>query len=119
MNPTLENNQFLLLNKHNKKYERFDIIVFKKKNITYIKRVIGLPTEKVEYKGNKLYINDEIIEENFEHYYTKDILFNAENKFVIPDNAYIVLGDNRIDSIDSRSFGIVNEKEIIGKVILK
>ena len=53
MSPTLKNNELLLLKKYDKKIERFDIVVFKYNDSRLIKRVIGLPGDKVEYKDGK------------------------------------------------------------------
>jgi signal peptidase I len=113
MEPSLYNNEVLILNKlksNIKDFNRFDIIVFKYNGENLIKRVIAFPGEKIEYKNNKLYINDEeiITKENFEK--TEDFSFE------VPENSVFVLGDNRDDSKDSRYFGSVNEENIIGKI---
>ena len=75
MENTLHDKDIMLLNEFSyrfNKIKRFDIVVIKYKNEYLIKRVIGLPGEKVEYKNNKLYINNKYIKEKFSHKKTKD-----------------------------------------------
>lgn len=117
MKPTLKNGQFLLMEKITKKYNRFDIVVIKINGEYYVKRVVGLPKETIEYKSNQLYVNGNIIQENFEHGETKDVIFFTGEGKIIPEDSYIVLGDNRTDSIDSRGFGVVDLRNIIGKIV--
>jgi signal peptidase I len=96
------------------------IIVFDYVDTKYlIKRVIGLPGEKVEYKDNKLYINDKYIKEKFlKNITTKNFSVKDMGYDIIPKNMYLVLGDNRDDSIDSRAFGLIKKEEIIGKALI-
>ena len=63
MNNTLYNGDILLLNKLDKKYERFDIVVIDIGPTKIIKRIIGLPGEAIEYKDNALYINNQYVED--------------------------------------------------------
>lgn len=103
--------------------DRFDIIVFEdsSKHI-YIKRVIGLPGENIEYKNNQLYVNNRPVKEaegkgNFE---TADFTMEEVTKAKrIPKDHYFVLGDNRSLSYDSRMFGFVSQDSIIGHVIFR
>jgi signal peptidase I len=110
MSPTLSDNDFLIINKMDHSYERFDIVVFKYNKDLLIKRVIGLPGETVEYKDNELYINSKKLDVPFEFEYTKDF------KYEVPESEYFVLGDNRDNSKDSRYFGSIKLKAIKGKV---
>lgn len=115
MVPTLENKQVLVLKKYDKSYNRFDIIVLNNNEDKLVKRIIGLPGEHIEYKDNKLYINNKEI---------KDIITSGTDDFTleeigykkIPDNYYFVLGDNRNNSLDSRYIGLVNKKDTKGTV---
>lgn len=114
MEPTLHNNELVLINKIglNKGIERYDIVVVKYENSTIIKRVIGLPYETVEYINDTLYIDGKIVGTKVDFEYTKDFKLTAGK------NEYIVLGDNRNISKDSRIIGPVKERDIIGKVDL-
>lgn len=123
MEPTLEDGELLLIRKigyNGTSIKRFDIVVLKEGNDEIIKRVIGLPGEHISYKNNKLYVNDKLVEENYT--YRKDEDFNLEeicSCSSIPEGKYLVLGDNRPISSDSRSFGFVDEEDIVGKGIVR
>ena len=111
MKPTLKDKQLLLLNKYDKSLKRFDIVVLtRENNEKLIKRVIGLPGEYVEYKNGKLYIDGKIVKDNFSKF-TNDFFLEAIdlNLKKIPDNQYLVLGDNRNNSIDSRTIGLIDK----------
>ena len=113
MNNTFKNGDILLLSKMDKKYERMDIVVFTYNGERLIKRIIGLPGEKVKIENNKLYINGEEVKD-----YRENIeMLNYELEEVIEDNHYFLLGDNRNNSIDSRKLGTINIENISGKVI--
>lgn len=114
MHPTLNNNQILILNKLDKSYNRFDVVVFNYNNEKLVKRIIGLPGETIKVKDNKLYINNKYIKENFKHEDTDDY----ERELVIPKGTYFVMGDNRSNSLDSRFIGPVDESNIEGTVNL-
>lgn len=118
MVPTLYDGDIMILNEigyHLNGLERFDIVVINSNNEKIIKRVIGLPGETVEYKDNKLYINDKEVVENFKHEDTRDFKLSDINVSVIPKNYYFVVGDNRGNSKDSRSIGLISSKQIMGK----
>lgn len=114
MNNNLKDGEILLLKKFDKSYERFDVIVFKYGSDRLIKRIIGLPGEKVYYKDNKLYINDNYVEEVMIDKKTYDFDMSQLGYEVIPDGYYFVMGDNRTNSKDSRIIGFVSEKDILG-----
>lgn len=121
MLPNLKDNQVMILYKLPKELRRFDIVVVehkvKDKKENLVKRIIGLPGEDVEYKNNKLYINDKEVEEDFIDVKTNDFNLASLGYLEIPDNYYFVVGDNRGDSLDSRILGIIPKEEIEGKII--
>lgn len=118
MNPTLKNNNLLLYSKINNNYSRFDIIIIKIDSKYYIKRVIGLPGEVIEYKNNKLIVNEKIVKDPFNTTKTNDFSLNQICPYdVIPQGKYLVLGDNRENSYDSRNYGLVDISTIKGKIL--
>ena len=112
MENTLFDNDLVIVNKIVLKngIDRFDIVVVNYNNDTLIKRIIGLPNEKVSYIDDKLYINDEPIEMPLDFEYTSDF------ELITGKDEYIVLGDNRNVSKDSRSIGPIKRDNIKGKV---
>jgi len=124
MSSTLESQDIVLLSRsHYRLFDmkRFDVIAFEYADTKYlIKRVIGLPGDKVEYKNNTLYVNDEIVEEDFlDGHQTENFSLVSMGYETIPEGKYLVLGDNRENSLDSRSFGLIDEEDILGKVSIK
>lgn len=119
MKPNLVDGELMLLNKIIYKFKdinRFDIVVVDYASEPLIKRVIGLPGEKVEYKDNKLYINGELVEENFKtNGKTGEYNISESGYTTIPDDMYFVVGDNRINSADSRIIGLIDRDIILGK----
>lgn len=118
MYPTLLDGDIMILNEvgyYLNGLERFDIVVIKNDGDKIIKRVIGLPGETVEFKDNTLYINDVKVEEDFSHDITHNFKLSELGYDVIPDDYYFVVGDNRGNSKDSRTIGLINKKDIKGK----
>ena len=116
MNPKYKNNDFMFLNKIIYKFtpiKRGDVVVLKYKNDDLIKRVIGLPKDKIKVENGKLYINNKEYKENYINSYTASEDFD---EVTIKNNEYFVMGDNRYNSYDSRRFGPINKKDIMGKV---
>lgn len=131
MYPTLKNNDLMVLYKLTKKtrgIKRFDIVVLDSDGSNLIKRVIGLPGDKISYKVIKnkdeeyvgtLYINGEKMKEEFIDEETKTKTCNGKwdicnEELKIPKNNYYVMGDNRGNSTDSRILGTIDYKDIKG-----
>ena len=116
MYPTLNDKDIMILNKIGYEVdglERFDIVVIKYHDKYLIKRVIGLPGDNIKYKDNKLYINDEYVEEPF---LEDDVVtWDFEMVGTVPEDSYFVMGDNRVVSMDSRDLGTFKKSRIIGK----
>lgn len=123
MNPTLQNKELFIVNKLQyriNEVKRGDIISLEYADTKYlIKRVIGMPGDKVYIKNNKVYINDKLLEEDYipnDYQYNDFDLKTSFGYDTIPENMYFVLGDNRENSKDSREIGLVKKEEIIGKI---
>jgi len=105
-----------------KKPERYDVVVFKypdDKTRLFVKRVIGLPEEKVEIKNGKVYINDSKIP--LDDGFVKDLknVTLSYGPYYVPKDCYFMLGDNRNNSEDSRMWTekFVIKQDILGKVL--
>src|SRR5574344_292024 len=128
MTPTLQDGDAFILNKLSYKIgkvKRGNIIAFNYADTKYlVKRVIGLPGEKIEYKDNVLYIDDKPYKEDFlaDGTVTGDFTMDTIKGVVdskIPKDMYLVLGDNRGNSMDSRAIGLISKKDIIGKTSIR
>lgn len=129
------------------KPKRGDVITFRyTQNPQYlgIARVIGMPGDKLKIQEGKVYIDQVLLQENYllSNVVTKTtprsqikninestgkiednpalpLIIDEGKELVIPENQYFVMGDNREQSIDSRSLGLVQFKDIIGKITIK
>ena len=127
MENTLQDGDNLLVDKLSYRFsepERFDIIVFPfqyEENTYYIKRIIGMPGEKVRIDDEgTIYINGEELKEN----YGKEVIQDpgvAEREILLENDEYFVMGDNRNNSTDSRSVNVGNicRKDILGKAFIR
>lgn len=128
MEPSFYTNEYILTSKITYKFrspKKGDVIVFKSpKNpdIEYIKRVIGLPGDKITVKENEVYVNDQIVNENYIAAKTNlwEGGFLKENTpVIVPQDELFVMGDNRPRSSDSREFGPINSSSIVGVVFYR
>lgn len=132
MEPTLEDGDRLLLNKIGD-IDRFDVIVFPSpgdEDKQFIKRVIGMPGDAITFTDQTLYINGETVEEDYidlsgvsesdlQSLNSNFSLASIEGVEEVPEDAYFVLGDNRVNSKDSRSFGFIDKDSVTGKTSLR
>lgn len=125
MNPTLNEGDIIIVNKllyHLDDIKRNDVIVISQDEKYMIKRVVGLPGEMVEYKDNYVIVDGIKYEEKFidtTSIKTNDFSIKELGFETIPDDMFLVLGDNREDSLDSRTYGLIKKTNIIGKAWIK
>ena len=112
MSPTLIDNQSVRYKKTTD-IKRYDIIVFKdESDNTLVKRVYGLPKDNIVITDEKIYINNEEINDKYESSKT-----SGEVNVTLGEDEYFVLGDNREVSKDSRFFGPIKQEKIRGVII--
>lgn len=117
-----------LENKHNTTYfSRFGIFlkdvseIFKpaedKTNVRLVKRVVGIPGDEIDIKNGKIHIDGEAYDE----FYAYGKTYKREFQFpvTVPDDKYLVLGDNREASRDSRNFGFIDKDQVEGKAVFR
>lgn len=132
MVPTLRDGDWVYVNKLGKlKTFKLVYVQIPGKKEKEIRRIIGVPGEKISYKNDCLQINGEDREEKFifnekqvsqenGRFYTENFsLATLTNKITIPENQYLLLGDNRPYSVDSRKYGLIDKKFIIGVVEMR
>jgi len=124
MMPNFLDGEFLLTEKvtyYTRNPERGDVVVFMPPISTtdeFIKRVVGLPEERIALKNGRVYINDKLLEEP---YIENTVVTNGGpvlgegQEYKIPDSQYFVMGDNRPNSSDSRYWGAITKKMMSGR----
>lgn len=128
MVPNFEDGEYLLTEKVTYRFnepQRGDVIVFSApptRRQEYIKRIIAIPGDKIELRDDKIYLNDSILNEEYIPFDFKTLageFLKNNNSYIVPSNEYIVLGDNRENSKDSREFGPIKKSDIVGKAWVK
>jgi signal peptidase I len=98
--------------------KRGDVIVFKYPNspeVAYVKRLIGMPGDKVEMMGRTVYVNGQALKEKYTQYVDPGSIYEHYGPYQVPPNQYFAMGDNRDNSQDSRYWGFVPRDYILGK----
>lgn len=138
MDPNFHDGQFLLTDKLSYRFgdpQRGDVIIFTAPpqancpiglNCDFIKRIIAMPGERVKVENGQISINGRLLKEPYEKLIPKTSAGMTSTSFlpdgverVVPEGSYVVFGDNRGASSDSREWGPVEMKRIIGKVWLR
>jgi len=128
MKPTLNENDRIFVNKYIYRFknpQRGDIVVFKypedpKKD--FIKRLIATEGETVEIKDGNIIINGNVVKDTLIskiYYYNRGDYANSGDKIIVPKDSYYMLGDNSNSSRDSRYWGFVPKKYIVGKAVFR
>jgi signal peptidase I len=133
MEPTLQNNDRILILK-NESIQRYEMITFqpaKAKDEKYVKRVIGMPGDAIQVKGNHLYLvqgakkdsktgtGEPLVDGTTVFFLNESATVKLKNLTEIPEGSYFVVGDNRNHSTDSRSLGLIQEDQIEGVVFFR
>lgn len=124
MEPTLQDGNNLIVDKLSYRFrdpKRYEIIVYKyEENTYYIKRIIGLPGETVQVKNGEVYIDGEILGEDYGAEAMEDAGIASE-PIELGTDEYFVLGDNRNHSSDSRdpSVGVLRREDLIGRAWIR
>lgn len=118
MSPTLTHGSVLLLD-GNRPLKHFDIAVFAEGDQYFIKRVVGLPGDRVTVMDGHLFINDDMYHESYVAAENKVKFADVNFTTTVPEGCYYVLGDNRDGSFDSREAGVIPEDDFIGVAIWK
>lgn len=129
MKPTVEKGEYVLINKV-ADVQRFDVIMFQSPDKRYqhfLKRIVGLPGDTVEFEGDKLILNGRRITEEYlvrpdtiieGDYYTKNFkVSKIHGSNLVPDGMVFVMGDSRRGSRDSRIIGFVPIDSIVGRAV--
>ncbi len=128
MFPTFDNGNYIMTDKISYRLaapQRGDVVVLKNprdESQDFIKRIIGLPGETMEISNNKVIINGKLLQEKYlppQTITTPGNFLGEEESIKIPENQYIVVGDNRSHSSDSREWGGITKEEIVGKVFFR
>lgn len=122
MEPNFKNGDYLIVDEISYRFQepkRGEVIVFKYPNDPsqrYIKRIVGLPGETIGIEGNRIMIDRQVLKEP---YIPSFEVTQGTMEFKLKNNQYFVMGDNRMASFDSRRWGSLPRKNIIGRVVFR
>lgn len=137
MLPTWKSERLIMSYRFKTDLKQGDLIVYKKDGIAYAKRLIGLPGDKIKFKGAELYVNGDLVESEYQGDFMgqeiplkkyRETLPNGKSyyilkshssffgnvEYIVPDNAVFVMGDNRDNAMDSRhpDTGYINKEDV-------
>lgn len=120
MKPDLHSKDYVFYMKHPKEYKSEEIVLIDKEgeNKTYIKRIIGVPGDKIQITQDGKVIRNDIMLDSSEYSGLTEPGNVLKYPLYLSEGEYFVLGDNRENSKDSRTFGVVKEKELKGRVLI-
>ncbi|MBI2594682.1 MAG: signal peptidase I [Candidatus Colwellbacteria bacterium] len=119
MTPNFFSGDYVLVDKvsyYFRTLDRSEVVVFKNpenESEYFIKRIVGLPGEEMVISGGEVYINGKLLDES---YLPKDQTSSGESDFILGPDEYFVMGDNRLQSRDSRSWGALKRDNVVGLV---
>lgn len=128
MVPTFQDADYIITDKVTqrlRKYEHQEVIVFHNPNNEkqdFIKRVIGVPGDKIKVENEQVYLNGKVLDEPYLPVgltTPNDKFFTNGYEVTVKEGEYVVFGDNRHNSQDSRNWGPLPEREIVGKVFFR
>ena len=123
MEPNFEDSNYLIVDELSYRFrdpQRGEVAVFRyPRNVSqrFIKRIIGLPGEKIEIEAGVVMVNGKILDES--KYLPSGVQTTGNTQISLDENEYFVLGDNRISSFDSRQWGVLPRKNIVGRVYFR
>jgi len=123
MEPNFEDSNYLIVDELSYRFrdpQRGEVVVFRyPRNVSqrFIKRIIGLPGEKIEIEASVVMVDGKILDES--EYFPSGVQTLGNIQISLDENEYFVLGDNRISSFDSRQWGTLPRKNIIGRVLIR
>ncbi|HMJ80904.1 MAG TPA: signal peptidase I [Candidatus Dormibacteraeota bacterium] len=126
MERTLEPGQYVLVDKLTPRFQdygRGDIIVFyppdQPHDVPFIKRIIGLPGDRIEFRDGGVYVNGVRLEEPYVYDDQPTEAGALGTTVIVPPDTYFGMGDHRADSTDSRVFGPINKEDVVGRAWLR
>lgn len=124
MDPNFDDGEYILTDKISYRFDRpkrGDVIIFAAppaRREDYIKRIIAVPGETIWVSDGKVFINGDVLQENYLPTNTRTFgnnFLSEGEKLTLNENEYFVLGDNRVHSSDSRFFGEITKSDIVGR----